>query len=67
VFYSSGDSQNISINNPIMMGTESRIVDLNGGERSIKKIVFVYKTLSDQHNEKALVEVWGYKTNADKN
>jgi hypothetical protein len=67
VFYSSGDSQSISINNPIMMGTESRIVDLNGGERSIKKIVFVYKTLSDQHNEKALVEVWGYKTNADKN
>ncbi len=64
VVYESGDSQKIILNNPIMVGTESKVIDLNGGERRIKKIVFLYKTLANQNTEKALVEVWGYKTNA---
>jgi hypothetical protein len=63
VYYESGDKQDIHLNNPVMSGTESRVVDLNGGERSLKKIVFVYKTLPNQSKEKAHVEVWGLKTN----
>ena len=66
IFFENGENQNIRIENPIMMGTESKIVDLKGNERRIKKIVFVYKTLSDQREEKALIEVWGYKTNEEK-
>ncbi|HEU5166969.1 MAG TPA: hypothetical protein VFU29_15570 [Chitinophagaceae bacterium] len=63
VYYESGDRQDIEVHSPIMAGNESRIIDLNGGERSLKKIVFVYKTLPNQKDEKAEVEVWGLKTN----
>ncbi len=63
VYYESGDKQNIQVRNPVMAGTESKVIDLNGGERSLKKIVFIYKTLPNQKSEKAHVEVWGLKTN----
>ena len=46
---------------------ESRVIDLKGGsERSIKKIIFVYKTLPNSKDEKAKVEIWGLKTNTVK-
>jgi len=48
------------------MAGESRVIDLNGGERNLKKIVFVYKTLPNRKDEKAHVEIWGLKTNTDK-
>ncbi len=64
VYYESGDKQDIKINTPILAGKESRVIDLNGGERNLKTIVFVYKTLANQKSEKATVEVWGLKTNA---
>ena len=51
------------MNSPVIAGNESRVIDLNGGERSLKKIVFVYKTLPNQKAEKAEVAVWGLKTN----
>jgi hypothetical protein len=63
VYYESGDRQDIDVRSPIITGNESRVIDLNGGERSLKKIVFVYKTLPNQKDEKAEVEVWGLKTN----
>jgi hypothetical protein len=65
VYYESGDKQDIDVRTPIMAGSESRMINLNGGERSLKKIVFVYKTLPNQKKEKAEVAVWGLKTNAD--
>lgn len=64
VYYESGDKQDINVGTQIMAGSESRVIDLNGGERNLKKIVFVYKTLPNQKKEKAEVEVWGLKTNA---
>jgi hypothetical protein len=66
VYYNSGDRQDIRINMPIEVAGESRVIDLNGGERNLKKIVFVYKTLPNRKDVKAHVEVWGLKTNADK-
>lgn len=66
IYYSSGDRQDVKINMPIEAAGESRVVDLNGGERNLKKIVFVYKTLPNHKDVKAHVEVWGLKTNADK-
>jgi len=65
VYYESGDKQDIEVNSPIMAGNESRVIDLNGGERSLKKIVFVYKTLPNKKDEKAEVAVWGLKTNVN--
>ncbi len=64
VYYETGDKQDININMPIKFAGESRTIDLNGGERSLKKIVFVYKTLSNSKDTMAHVEIWGLKTNA---
>lgn len=61
------DKQDIIVRTPIQAGGESRVIDLKGGEeRSIKKISFVYKTLPNDKNEKAHVEIWGMKTNTVK-
>ncbi|MEO7992628.1 MAG: hypothetical protein ABI663_23955 [Chryseolinea sp.] len=64
VYYESGDKQDIKVNLPIKGPGESRVIDLNGGERSLKKIVFVYKTLDNSKDQRAHVEIWGLKTNA---
>lgn len=66
IYYESGDKQDIKINAPIKAKGESRVIDLNGGERNLKKIVFVYKTLPNHKDQKAHLEVWGLKTNTDK-
>ena len=66
IYYENGSKQDISVRTPIMMGNESRVIDLNGGESALKKIVFVYKTYPNRKDTKAHVVVWGLKTNADK-
>lgn len=66
VYYESGDNQKINLGSAIKAPGESRVVDLNGGERSIKKIVFMYKTIPNYKDKKAHVEIWGNKTNTDK-
>jgi len=66
VYYESGDFQTIEINLPIKAPGESKYIDLNGGERNVKKIEFVYKTLPNRKDSKSRVEIWGLKTNTDK-
>ncbi|MCD6065845.1 MAG: hypothetical protein K0S33_671 [Bacteroidetes bacterium] len=65
VYYESGDNQKIKVGYPVKAPGQSKEIDLNGGERSIKKIVFVYKTLPNRKDVKANVEIWGLKTNTD--
>ncbi len=66
VYYENGDKQAIPIRQSVKAPGESRVIDLNGGERTIKKIVFEYKTLPNRKDDKAHVEIWGLKTNTDK-
>ena len=66
VYFESGDKQVIKVNTSIKAPGESRVIDLNGGERNLKKIVFIYKTLPNRKDDKAQVEIWGLKTNTDK-
>jgi hypothetical protein len=66
VHYDKADIQNIRVNSPVQAGAESRVIDLKGAEPDIRKIVFVYKTLPNRKDEKAKVEIWGYKTNVEK-
>ncbi len=66
VHYENGTKQDILVRQEIKNGTESRVIDLKGGERKLKKIVFVYKTIPNSANEKAELEVWGMKTNGGK-
>jgi hypothetical protein len=67
IYYETGSRQDVKINASLKAAGESEVIDLVGGEtRSIKKIVFVYKTMANNMDSKAFVEVWGLKTNADK-
>ena len=66
VFYESGDNQKVAIGYEIKSMGESKTINLNGGERSIKKIAFTYKTVPNTKDKKAHMEIWGMKTNADK-
>jgi len=67
IYYESGNKQDVKINTLLKAAGESRVIDLEGGEkRSIKKIDFVYKTVANNMDVKAYIEVWGLKTNADK-
>jgi len=65
VIFTEGDKQNIRVGYAIKKeGDNSREIDLKGGsERSIKTIVFRYKTLENRKDKKAHVEIWGRKTN----
>jgi hypothetical protein len=66
IFFDKGETQRMTINMPIELKGESRVINLSGGERDVEKIVFVYKTLPNRKDVKAHVEIWGLKTNADK-
>ena len=66
IYFESGDRQNVIIRKIIQNPGETGIVKLAGGERSIKKIVFVYKTVPNTLDKKAQLELWGLKTNPDK-
>jgi hypothetical protein len=67
IYYESGNKQDVKINASLKAAGESGVIDLEGGEqRSIRKIVFVYKTVANNMDVKAYIQVWGLKTNADK-
>jgi len=66
IYYESGDNQKVKLGTAIKAPGESRVVNLNGGERSLKKIVFMYKTIPNYKDKKAHVEIYGDKTNMDK-
>jgi hypothetical protein len=66
IYFKDGKKQHVNIAMPIKTEGETRVIDIDGGERDIKKVEFVYKTLPNRDDEKAHVELWGMKTNADK-
>jgi hypothetical protein len=61
VFYESGDMEKFNVKNELKAGAETRKLDLKGGAQEIKKVMFTYKTLPNQQDEKAHVELYGLK------
>jgi hypothetical protein len=61
VFYESGDNETISLKSDFKAGGESRVIDLKGTDRALKKVVFVYNTVPNSKNDKAHVELYGLK------
>jgi hypothetical protein len=61
VYFESGNRQNVDVNSLIKEPGDSWVIKLNAGDRNIKKVVFVYKTLPNHNDEKAQVEIWGFK------
>jgi allophanate hydrolase subunit 1 len=66
VYYESGDQQDINVNKMIAKDKESQVIDLNGGERRLKKVVFYYKTVPNSADKRAHMGLWGMKTNTAK-
>lgn len=61
VYFDNENKQEVEVNTNFKAGTKSRIIDLIGGERSLKKVVFYYKTIPNMQVDKAHVELWGLK------
>ena len=60
VYFDNDDVQDISIRNQIRQGGESRVIDLTGGLRHLKKIEFTYETKGFLRG-RSRVAVWGRK------
>jgi hypothetical protein len=61
VFYESGKMEEFNVKNELKAGAETRKMDLKDGPQEIKKVVFTYKTIANQEQEKAHVELYGLK------
>lgn len=64
VRYANGSTDDLSFNQLVRPGANSRYLDLKGGKRIIKEIIVYYKAEKKlpRHNnndKKALVQVWG--------
>jgi len=58
VHYANGDTESIKVRNKILPNQATRIIDLQGNKRVIKKVVFGYDTRNTA-GSKAVVELWG--------
>ena len=66
IYFENGEMQSVPVGMEIKSPGETKTVELKGGERAIKKVVFVYKTGPDNLDKKSHVELWGMKTNVVK-
>ena len=60
VYFDNGTMQDVLIRAHIPQGGESRVIDLDGGLRHIKRIEFWYETKGFRKG-RSRVAVWGYK------
>ncbi|MBK8954464.1 MAG: hypothetical protein IPM34_02775 [Saprospiraceae bacterium] len=58
VHFGDGSTENIELKNLFKAGDESRVIDLPGNRRVIKKVVFWYDT-KNYKKRRAVVELWG--------
>jgi hypothetical protein len=58
IYFENGDKQNVNLRQNFAQGQWSRVIDLPGNQRRIKKIEFIYDT-KGLRKGKARVAVWG--------
>ena len=59
VHFANGDVQDVKLRSVVRPGRYSRVIDLEGGERAIDKIVFIYDAQTRRQHKGARVEVYG--------
>ncbi len=59
IFFENGDKQDVAINEIIKDKTDSRVIELNGAQRKIKKVVFKYMEVAHTDDKKVKLELWG--------
>ncbi|HEY0030296.1 MAG TPA: hypothetical protein VGC65_06020 [Bacteroidia bacterium] len=65
IYFEDGTSKTANINKSFKTPGQSDYIQL-GGEKEIKRIVFMYKTMANAEDKKGHVEIWGIKENPDK-
>ena len=65
IFYEDGTVEDVTADFPfaIQAPGESKVIDLKGTERELKKVAFTYSSVNNAKDKKAKVELWGLKTN----
>lgn len=58
IHFSNGGKQDVTVRKNIPKGGETRVIDLKGGNRGIKKVVFWYDTKKIARG-RAVIELWG--------
>lgn len=58
IHFGNGGTQEVQVRNNLSAGSETRVIDINGGKRVIKKVVFWYDT-KNYADRKAVLELWG--------
>ena len=58
IYFDNGEVQDVSMRFRFAQGTESRVIDLNGGLRHLSKIEFTYETKGFARG-RSRVAVWG--------
>jgi hypothetical protein len=61
VFYEDGGMEEFDVKNELKANSETRKIDLKDSSKELKKVTFTYKTLPNQKDEKAHVELYGLK------
>jgi hypothetical protein len=58
IYFDNGGTQDVQLRNRFAQGSESRVIDLDGGLRHLKKIEFTYETKGFLRG-RSRVAVWG--------
>lgn len=61
VVYENESTEDLQVRSEFAKGGETRVLDLKGGDRNLKKVIFFYKTIPNWKGEKAHVELYGLK------
>lgn len=56
VYYESGDKQDLALRTRLNAGESSRVIDLNGGERNLKKLSLYTKHLQMQRMKRLMLK-----------
>lgn len=65
VFYEEGGMEEITVDNELKAGGETKVINLKNAGKDIQKVAFTYKTLSNTNAKKAHVELYGLKSSTD--
>lgn len=63
VEYENGQKQDLSINAPVQVNSDSKVISLNS-QSDVDKITFNYSKNESAGTDKAKIEVWGLKSNS---
>jgi hypothetical protein len=59
--YEGGQKEAVNIRSNLNAGTDSKVIDLKNNSAELKKVTFVYRTVTSGRDDKAKIELWGLK------